>query len=87
MQAGPLMQMPVFLLLFIAPVYVPLALLGGTLHAVAKFNPITYSLEAGRGLLAGNPSQLGLGFGLALALAIVFSVWALRGLRAAEAAG
>ena len=28
-QAGPLMQMPVFLLLFLAPVYVPLALLGG----------------------------------------------------------
>ena len=47
MQAGPLMQMPVFLLLFLAPVYVPLALLGGTLHAVATFNPITYALEAG----------------------------------------
>ena len=29
MQAGPLMQMPVFLVLFLAPVYVPLALLGG----------------------------------------------------------
>ena len=38
-QAGPLMQMPVFLLLFLAPVYVPLALLGGTLHAFARFNP------------------------------------------------
>lgn len=86
-QAGPLMQMPVFLLLFTAPVYVPLSLLGGTLHAVARFNPITYALEAGRGLLAGDPANLGLGFGLALALAVVFSVWALRGLRAAEAAG
>ena len=29
MQAGPLMQMPVFLTLFFAPVYVPLALLSG----------------------------------------------------------
>ena len=87
MQAGPLMQMPVFLLLFLAPVYVPLSLLGGTLHAVAKFNPITYALEAGRGLLAGDPAHVGLGFGLALVLAAVFSVWALRGLRAAEAAG
>jgi ABC-2 type transport system permease protein len=87
MQAGPLMQMPVFLLLFLAPVYVPLSLLGGTLHAIARFNPITYGLEAGRSLLAGDPTQLGLGFGLALALALVFSVWALRGLRAAEAAG
>ena len=27
MQAGPVMQMPVFLVLFFAPVYVPLALL------------------------------------------------------------
>jgi len=86
-QAGPLMQMPVFLLLFLAPVYVPLALLGGALHAVAKFNPITYALGTGRGLLAGDPTQVGLSFGLALALALVFSVWALRGLRAAEAAG
>ncbi len=87
MQAGPLMQMPVFLLLFLAPVYVPLALLGGAMHAVAKFNPITYALGTGRGLLAGDATQVGLAFGLALALAIVFSVWALRGLRSAEAAG
>ena len=55
-QAGPLMQMPVFLLLFIAPVYVPLALLGDTLHAFARFNPVTYALEAGRGFLAGDPT-------------------------------
>ncbi|MCY7302006.1 MAG: ABC transporter permease [Thermoleophilia bacterium] len=87
LQAGPLMQMPVFLLLFLAPVYVPLALLGGAMHAVAKFNPITYALGTGRGLLAGDATQVGLSFGLALALALVFSVWALRGLRSAEAAG
>ena len=86
-QAGPLMQMPVFLLLFLAPVYVPLALLGGAMHAVAKFNPITYALGTGRGFLAGDPAQVGLSFGLALALAVVFSVWAFRGLRSAEAAG
>lgn len=86
-QAGPLMQMPVFLVLFLAPVYVPLTLLGGTLHAVARFNPITYALEAGRGLIAGTPEQVAPGFGLVLLLAAVFSVWALRGLRAAEAAG
>jgi ABC-2 type transport system permease protein len=86
-QAGPLMQMPVFLLLFMAPVYVPLALLGSTLHAVARFNPVTYALEAGRGLLAGDPTHLALGFGLPLSVAAVFSVWALRGLRSAEAAG
>jgi ABC-2 type transport system permease protein len=86
-QAGPLMQMPVFLILFIAPVYVPLALLGSTLHAVARLNPVTYALEAGRGLLAGDPTHVALGFGLPLTAAVVLSVWALRGLRSAEAAG
>jgi len=86
-QAGPLMQMPVFLLLFLAPVYVPLALLGGVLHAFARYNPVTYALESGRGFLAGSPTQVALGFGLPLAAAIVFSVWSLRGLRSAEAAG
>ena len=86
-QAGPLMQMPVFLILFLAPVYVPLSLLGGTLQAVARFNPVTYALGAGRGLLAGDPAHMALGFGLPLVFAVVFSVWALRGLRSAEAAG
>ncbi len=86
-QAGPLMQMPVFLILFIAPVYVPLALLGSTLHAVARLNPVTYALEAGRGLLAGDPTHVALGFGLPLAAVVVLSVWALRGLRSAEATG
>ena len=46
-QAGPLMQMPVFLILFFAPVYVPLELLQGWIETVARFNPITYVLEAG----------------------------------------
>jgi len=86
-QAGPLMQMPVFLLLFLAPVYVPLALLGDTLHAIARFNPVTYALEAGRGFLAGDPTHVALGFGLPLLLAGVLTVWAFRGLRSAEAAG
>ena len=87
LQAGPLMQMPVFLLLFIAPVYVPLALLGDTLHAFARFNPVTYALESGRGFLAGDPTHVALGFGLPLAAAVLFTVWSLRGLRSAEAAG
>ena len=38
-QAGPLMQMPVFLLLFIAPVYVPLALLGDDAARVRPVQP------------------------------------------------
>ena len=86
-QAGPLMQMPVFLALFLAPVYVPLSLLTGWIDAVASFNPITYLLEAARGLVAGDPVYVGLAFGLAFALVGGFLVWARRGLRNAEAAG
>jgi ABC-2 type transport system permease protein len=84
-QAGPLMQMPVFLLLFFAPVYVPLELLTGWIEAVASVNPITYLLEAARSLIAGEPTGIALAFALAFALAGVMLVWALRGLRRAEA--
>jgi ABC-2 type transport system permease protein len=87
MQAGPAMQMPVFLTLFFAPVYVPLDLLQGWLHAIASFNPLTALLEAGRSLIAGDPSGVALAFVTAFALAAAFSLWAVRGLRKAEAAG
>ncbi len=40
-QAGALIQMPVFVVLFLAPVYVPLNLLSGWIHAVARINPAT----------------------------------------------
>lgn len=86
MQAGPVMQMPVFLVLFFAPVYVPLGLLRGWIHAVAVVNPLTQVLEAGRGFLAGTPTEVGAAFGAAAGLALLFSLWALRGLRKAEAA-
>ena len=86
-QAGPLMQMPVFILLFFAPVYVPLDLLSGAMHAVATLNPITYLLEAGRSLISGDPELVALAFGLAIALAAALVLWAFRGLRSAEAAG
>lgn len=86
-QAGPVMQMPVFLVLFFAPVYVPISLLDGWIHAVATVNPITYLLEAGRGLLAGDPVDVGLAFGLAAVLVLVFGLWGRGGLRRAEAAG
>jgi ABC-2 type transport system permease protein len=87
MQAGPIMQMPVFLVLFFAPVYVPLSLLQGWIHAVAVVNPLTRVLESARGFLAGSPTEVAAAFGAALALAAAFSVWAFRGLRKAEAAG
>jgi ABC-2 type transport system permease protein len=87
MQAGPMMQVPVFLILFFAPVYVPLALLQGWIHDVAVVNPMTRILEAGRSFVAGAPSDVAAAFLVAFALGLLFFVWAIRGLRKAEAAG
>jgi ABC-2 type transport system permease protein len=86
-QAAPVMQMPVFLILFFAPVYVPLDLLEGWIHAVASVNPITALLEAGRSLIAGEPELIVAAFAIVLGLIAGFSLWATRGLRRAEAAG
>ena len=61
-QAGPLIQMPVFVVLFLAPVYVPLTLLTGWIHAVASVNPVTVALEAARGLFAGSPVEVAAAF-------------------------
>src|SRR6185295_6522236 len=87
MQAGPIMQMPVFLVLFFAPVYVPLSLLQGWIHAVAVVNPITRVLEAGRGFISGSATEVVRAYVIALVLRAVFAAWALRGLRNAERAG
>jgi ABC-2 type transport system permease protein len=87
MQAGPVMQMPVFLTLFFAPVYVPLTLLSGWIETVATLNPLTYVLEAVRSLLAGDAVHVALAFLIALALVTGFTAWSLRGLSKAEAAG
>ena len=71
-QAAPLMQMPVFLVLFFAPVYVPLELLQGWIEGVATVNPVTYLLETGRGFIAGDaPHVLG-AFLLAIGLGVAF---------------
>jgi len=86
-QAGPVMQMPVFLALFFAPVYVPLALLRGWIHSVARVNPLTPVLEANRGLISGEPTHVLVAFSLGVGLVLLFAFWALGGLRRAEAAG
>jgi ABC-2 type transport system permease protein len=86
MQAGPAMQMPVFFLLFLAPVYVPLDLLEGWMRTAAGINPVTPLLDLGRDLISGGDAQLA-GYAVVLALAAVMLAWAVRGLRRAEAAG
>lgn len=86
-QAGAVIQMPVFVLLFLAPVYVPLSLLTGWIHDVARYNPVTAVLDAARGLLAGAPVSVGLAFGLLAVGLLLFSAFARRGLASAERAG
>ena len=87
LQSTPLMQVPVFLFLFLAPVYVPRALLGGWVHAVAPFNPATHVLETVRDLMAGAGSDYLATLGIIVALLAAVFVFAIRGLRQAEAAG
>ncbi len=85
--AGFLIQIPVFIVLFVAPVFVPLDLLTGWVAQVAKVNPATALLEAGRSLLAGSPEKVLLTIALLLVGVGVFALWARGGLRAAERAG
>ena len=86
-QAGAVIQMPVFVLLFLAPVYVPLNLLTSWIHTVAKLNPVTAVFEAGRGLLAGSPVKVGIAFASLAVAAALLAVFARRGLASAERAG
>jgi len=86
-QAGPAMQLPVFLILFLAPVYVPLDLLAGWIEGVAHVNPVTPLIEGGRDLISGEDFQPFLVFGIALGLGALFLAWAVRGVRSAERAG
>jgi ABC-2 type transport system permease protein len=86
-QAGPVMQMPVFLILFLAPVYVPLDLLSGWIHGVATINPFTALIEGGRDLISGQSFDALLVYGVGVACLVAFTAWGVRGLRRAETAG
>jgi ABC-2 type transport system permease protein len=86
-QAGPIIRTPIFLVLFLAPVFVPLSLLSGWIEAAARLNPFTHILEAARGYLAGDPSNVAAAFATSATLIIVLALWAVFGLRRAEKAG
>ena len=87
MQAGPVMQMPVFILLFLAPVYVPLNLVAGWVHDVASYNPATALLEAARGFISGEPDKVGITVACLVVMFAGSALWARGGLRSAERAG
>jgi len=83
MQGAPAMQVPALVALFFAPAFAPLALLTGWIHGAARWNPISYFLESGRGFLAGNPTHVGLAFGGLAGLLLLVAAWAGTGLRRA----
>ena len=86
MQAGPLIQTPAFLLLFLAPVWVPYDLLTGWVQAAASVNPITLVIDTERGFLVGDPTKVLPAFLVVLLLVSVTLLWARGGLRSAERA-
>jgi ABC-2 type transport system permease protein len=86
-QAGPVIRTPIFLVLFLAPVFVPLNLLTGWIETVARLNPFTPILGTARGFLAGNPTNVVPAFAISAALVVVLALWAVYGLRRAEKAG
>jgi ABC-2 type transport system permease protein len=87
MQAGPVMQMPVFIALFLAPVYVPLNLVAGWVHDVATYNPFTALLESSRGFVSGEPTKVAITTACLAGLFALTVLWARGGLRSAERAG
>jgi len=66
-----------FVLLFTAPAFFPRDLLAPALHDVAAYNPLTYVVEAVRGLLTGDASAGGAGAGLAAAVGMAVAATAL----------
>ena len=62
LQAGPLMQVPVFVLLFLAPVYVPLSLLDRLDPHRRLVEPDDRDPDRGRGFIAGAPDKSALAF-------------------------
>jgi ABC-2 type transport system permease protein len=84
MQAGPLIQLPAFLILFLAPVWVPYDLLTGWVKTAASVNPITLVIESIRGLLTGDPTEVLPAFLVMLLFVAVTVLWARGGLHSAE---
>lgn len=81
--AETIILLPVFLLLFLTPVFLPRQQLSDLVQSLAGVNPLTAAMEAGRGFLADDPVSVGLAFAAAIGLLILFAIWATLGLRKA----
>jgi ABC-2 type transport system permease protein len=82
--AGALIMIPVFMVLFLSPLFVERDQLSGWLKTAAGLNPLTPPLEAGRGFLADDPTKVGLAFGVAVGVVLFFLAFAVRGMIKAE---
>ncbi len=76
MGIGQAITMPLF---FASNALYPVALMPGWLQAVSRVNPLSYQVDALRGLLLGTPSHLWLDFGV-LCLAALAGIGAASGL-------
>ena len=83
-RAGGLVILPVYMAVFLTPVFTPRDQLTGWLKAVADVNPLTPVLESGRGFLAGEPVSVGLAFGVLGGLIVLTSFFAYTGMKKAE---
>jgi ABC-2 type transport system permease protein len=82
--AGTLILIPIFMVLFMSPVFVPRQQLSGWLEKAANLNPLTPAMESGRGFLADDPVSVLLAFGVTLGLVMAFGLFTLRGMVKAE---
>jgi ABC-2 type transport system permease protein len=83
-QASPLMQLPMLVLMLLMPVYAPRHLMNGWIHSVANVNPFTPIVESGRGLLEAQPVSVWQAFAIVGGALALMVVWAMTGLRKAE---
>ena len=82
--ADTLILIPIFLLLFLTPVFLPREQLSDLLQTVSGVNPLTAAMEAGRGFLANDPVSVGLAFAAVGGLLVLFTAWAVLGMRKAS---
>ena len=82
-QSAPLMQIAVFLAVFLSVAYVPREAQSGWLATVSDYNPMTFVLEAARdGFLGGVAwHELWPGLVAAAGMLVVLGAWAITGLR------
>jgi ABC-2 type transport system permease protein len=82
--SGSLIFIPIFMLLFLTPLFSTRDKLSGWLQTAADVNPLTPPLEAGRGLLGADPTRVVTSFAVVAGLLAATAIWAVLGMRRAE---